>query len=430
MSKIDFDEYLMQGRALLGNSKYEDAISYFNKAELEDNMNEDVYLYKGICYANMDKYLEAKNEFEKVLKISKNNGLACFHLGNIENLMGNRARGIELYNNALAYGFDDAQVYYSLGLMFEEDGDDDKAVRNYSKAIIKDPNRADVRLRKVSILVRNNKRQEALQSLDELILSNPDIFEGYHLKFLMLVEDKEYDKAEATIDSAMELFPKDPAFKLDKASLLTSKEQYDEALEALKAIEEETTVYPQLAHDIAMERTRIYTGKQDPKTLIHYLEEARNISRENDVQDFEESFLLMNCYVVENDFNKVLDMARYLKSVEGNEYYTLSANYYEGFALKNLGDTDGAKKLFEEAADFYRKKTLEFPTNLDIYSFRIMSLRELGQLDKALELADYLVKANDKSPEAHVLKSSVLEALGKDNEAEQERKQAELLKQA
>lgn len=96
-----------------------------------------------------------------MLKISKNNGIALFHLGNIEILSGNRARGIELFNNAIANGFDDAQVYFSLGLMHEEADSDELAIRNYSKAILKDSNRADIRIRKVRLgKKRRGKRGE------------------------------------------------------------------------------------------------------------------------------------------------------------------------------------------------------------------------------------------------------------------------------
>lgn len=196
----DFQEYMIQANALMGQEKYEDAIKYFEKAEQIDNMNIDVYLSKGVAYANLESYEPAKLEFEKVLKISKNNGIALFHLGNIEILSGNRARGIELFNNAIANGFDDAQVYFSLGLMHEEADSDELAIRNYSKAILKDSNRADIRIRKVRLLIKNNLLPEALQTIDELILSNPDVFEGYHLKFLVLVSQEKYDDAENVIN--------------------------------------------------------------------------------------------------------------------------------------------------------------------------------------------------------------------------------------
>lgn len=224
---------MIQANALMGQEKYEDAIKYFEKAEQIDNMNIDVYLSKGVAYANLESYEPAKLEFEKVLKISKNNGIALFHLGNIEILSGNRARGIELFNNAIANGFDDAQVYFSLGLMHEEADSDELAIRNYSKAILKDSNRADIRIRKVRLLIKNNLLPEALQTIDELILSNPDVFEGYHLKFLVLVSQEKYDDAENVINDAMKLFPKDAAFALDKASLMITRKEYDAALKYL-----------------------------------------------------------------------------------------------------------------------------------------------------------------------------------------------------
>ena len=48
----DFQEYMIQANALMGQEKYEDAIKYFEKAEQIDNMNIDVYLSKGAAYAN------------------------------------------------------------------------------------------------------------------------------------------------------------------------------------------------------------------------------------------------------------------------------------------------------------------------------------------------------------------------------------------
>ena len=48
MISEDFQEYLIQAKALIGSEKYEGAISYLEKAESIDKMNLDIYLYKGI----------------------------------------------------------------------------------------------------------------------------------------------------------------------------------------------------------------------------------------------------------------------------------------------------------------------------------------------------------------------------------------------
>lgn len=392
MINEEFQEYMIQGKALLGQEKYE----------------------------------EAKIQFEKALKINKKEGIVYFHLGNIEMLAGNKVRGIELYNNAIAYGFDDAQVYYSLGLMYEEEDNDNLAIRNYSKAIIKDPNRADIRIRKVRLFIKNQHYPEAIQALDEMLLSNPDVFEGYHLKFLVLVEQQKLKEAEEVIDAAMSLFPKDSGFAIDKASLFITKKEYNHAIEYLNKICDEMEVDLDAQHSIEMEKARAYAFLENMDKTIEALEKARTISLSYEIPrlDIEALYLLMNCYFNNENFEKVLEYAREIKKVEDEDYYVIAAYYYEPLALKLMGQVDEANRLFEEAVAYYRGKSLKYPNNVDSYAFRIMALRELGRNEKALELADYLVMVNDNLAESHTLRATILEELGRLEEAKVERVKA------
>lgn len=426
MSREDFNEYMNQAKTLLGQGKGEEALKYFSKAEQEDNMNEEVYLGKGIALANLERYEEAKTELSKVLKLKKDNGLAIFHLANIEVLLGNKAKGIELFNNAIATGYDNAQVFYSLGLMQEDDGDDNLAIRNYTKAIIKDPNRPDIRIRKIRVQIKNNYLQEALQSIDELILSNPDVFEGYHLKFLVLESQAKYDEAEAVIDEALSIFKKDVNFALDKASVLIDKKKYDEALQYLANVKETMEVSDtNLAlRQMAMLEARTYAFKEDIEGLISSLNKAIDFSKKNNAVDSEALFMLMNCYITQEKFEEVLTIARALKDAEEENTYTITGHYYEAFALKGLNRMDEAMPLFKEAVSFYRSKSLANPGFLDFYSYRVMCLREMGEYDKALEIADYLVNVGEKVAEMHILKATVLEVAGRKEEADAERKLA------
>ena len=58
---------MMQAKVLIGQEKHEAAIRYLTRAEKENNMDCDVYITKGIAYANLSRYEEAKKEFEKAL---------------------------------------------------------------------------------------------------------------------------------------------------------------------------------------------------------------------------------------------------------------------------------------------------------------------------------------------------------------------------
>lgn len=130
-------------------------------------------------------------------------------------------------------------MFFNLGLMYEEDGNDELAVRNYSKAIMKDPLRVDARVRKAKIYISNGKQQEALEELNELILADPDLYEGYHLKSLLLADMKKYDEAMSVLDEAIKLFPKDSSFPIDKVNIYVMRQEPDKAKELVAQIEQQ-----------------------------------------------------------------------------------------------------------------------------------------------------------------------------------------------
>lgn len=430
MDETTFIEYMSQANALMGQEKYRAALSFLEKAEAIDRMKEDVYLTKGIAYANLEEYDQAQEEFSKALKLNKKSGVAHFHLGNIAMLQGDRTKGLELYNNAIANGFDDAQVYYSLGLMYEEEGNRDLALRNYSKAILKDPNRPDIRIRKIRLFIAAKQLEEALQALDEMLLANPDVFEGYHLKYLVLASEERFEEAEQVLEEAVKLFPKDPAFAVDKAALMITRKEYAPALELLDRIPKEYEVDDgELLRSIAMEKARAYAFLEDMDKTIAALEEARAAARtlEPPRMDLEATYLLMNCHLNNESYEETIACAQELKKAKGEEYYALAAYYYEPTALKRLGRENEAKKLFQEAVEYLRGVSLHSPGNMDSYAFRIMALRELGQNEKALELADYLVAVREGLPEGHTLRAMILEAMGQTEEAAKERELAQHL---
>ena len=62
--------------------------------------------------------------------------------------------------------------------------------------------------------------------------------------------------------------------------------------------------------------------------------------------------------------------------------------------------------------------------DLYLYYAEWLSLREIGEYEKALDLADYLVLVRDEMAEPHALRAIVLEDLGRMEEAKQERAKA------
>ena len=71
MENMNLLEYMNQATALMGQEKYDAAITFLEKAENEDKFNIDVYITKGVAYANLNEFDEARVEFEKALRLTK-----------------------------------------------------------------------------------------------------------------------------------------------------------------------------------------------------------------------------------------------------------------------------------------------------------------------------------------------------------------------
>lgn len=171
---------------------------------------------------------------------------------------------------------------------------------------------------------------------------------------------------------------------------MITRKEYDAALKYLDSIKCDMETDQDIRHSIAMEKSRIYAYQQKMDMAISALEEAKAILIEKNEFDIEATYLLMNCYLNNEDFEKVINAAKELKKVQGEDYYVLAAYYYEPFALKQMGKLDEANNLFEESVSYFRGESLKYPNNVDSYAFRIMSLRELGKLEKALEVKHLL----------------------------------------
>lgn len=428
MVNSDSLEYLNQAQYFVGAEQYEDALEAINKAIAIDRMNKELYVQKCIILANLDRYEEAILEIKNSLKIDKSYADAYFHMGNLYLMMGDKASGIENYNKAIAYGFDDSQIFFNLGLMYEEDGDDELAIRNYTKAIMKDPLRVDARVRKAKIFIANDKKQEALETLNELILADPDLYDGYHLKALLLADMGNLDDAMLVLDEAISLFPKDPSFLLDKINVFVMREDTDNAKKIIVSLENDYEMDLDQKRHLELEKARLYALEADIDSIIACLLKAKAYSKEIDPSavDAEATFLLMNCYLEKKDYPSAIISANELIGSEELSY-AMPAYYTLPYAYAQTGDTEKATIMYKESISKLRAITLSNPELLDGYLFRALCLKEIGQFDKALELSDYLLKVDNNSSIFHNLRSKILYAMGNEDAAKEEKALAESL---
>ena len=320
-----------------------------------------------------------------------------------------------MYAKAIKCGYATYQVYFNLATYFEQEGEFDEAIKNYNKAIVRDPFVPEAKLRKAEIYINTGRIPQAVQALDDLIDTNPDVFEGYHYKFILLAQSEEWARAQAVLEQALELFPDDDGFIFDKILLYEKQEKFDEAL---KIIEEKIKENPH--RDYIKEKAKIYlaTGKKDE--AVKMLEDIR-ADKEN--FDDEARYFLMNIYASDKNDAAALECAEEVVSFGTQSPYYFPAVYMRAEAKDKLsGGKDTS--MYDEAQKIFRSFSTVYAERTDLFIYRAFCYIKLGNYDRAKEMAEYVLTLDPKSGEAHMALAEMYRKQGDTARADEEKKLA------
>lgn len=414
-------ELINQGISLMTTGNYSKAKEYFQHAIDEDDHNVEAYSHLGSACANLEQYDEALNAFDKVKLLDNDNGENYFSIGNIHILKGDLLKAVENYNKAEEKGFKNVELYANLAGMYRELGEKQQAIRNLTKAIRVAPLRGDIRVEKASIYIELGKFNEALETLEDLKKIIPDAFEAYDLQTQIYCGLGKHDKALEIITEATERFENDVVLQWIKIKVLVEMKKIDEAKKEIEDIKLKKD-YPNVAREVAIQESIIYTLNNDITGAVKALESALNYEEGN--VDEQTRYLLMNLYVSIKDYAKAIEVAKVLESTGTETLYSVSAMYYIPYLWKMQGRNEEANDRFKELVSYFRKLSINNPGFYELYMYRILCHNEIGEFDKALELAEYIENLYPEKADAYALKFTIYSAMGDVEKAKEAKNKA------
>ena len=411
-------EYNAMGKTLYQADKFEEALGYYQKAEEADINFRETYLNQGECLIMLDRFEDAEAAYNKALLLDKHDGELYFHLGNVWFLMDDEEKGRQFYAKAINEGYDDPQLYFSMGVMYLNGGYVSESIEQFNKAISRDRFFADAWLHKAKAYLQKGMNKDALKVLDGMIEHVPEVFEGHHYKAMVLMRERRFPEAQAALDKAVRMFPDDESLWFDQQLLLEAQGKPEEAL---------------LYYDAH------FAGSDSP---LHLFERAKLLSATKGREDEGYALHVRLADCDDNDIARdsrfhaaMLDMGaqRFQAAVDGysalintelrdDAYY--SALYFLGVAHQKLGDRYKADRAFKEANRMLRMACSLEPGAMDNYVLRAMSLIQLNENEKALELANYMLSAAPELPEALMIRSEVYKRMHEPEKAEADRQAA------
>lgn len=416
MEKIDnTEEYVQQAKMLVTAQKFEEASNYAERALGEDPMCFDAWVVKGIALTDLESYSEAAECFQKAAMIDKNASAPHYHLGIINFIQGNVEEGIKESNQAIELGYDEQDIYFNLGLVYEGEGDDDKAIRYYSKAIRKDELNPYPHLRKAMVYLNSMRYEEGLEALEELRRFCPDCYEGYHYAAAAYIAMGNSVGAEQILNKAEETFNEDADILIDHIKVLVAQGKYEEAMEKVEQGEKLAKSLEQ-KKQLLLCRAKVIGIQERFDEAIRLLEQAQNTGKDEE-NDAEIGYLLINAYLMREDYAKIKEQAEKLSILPDTNTYALGAQYYLAMAEAKL-NPDNRQNLFKKAAFHYRSLTLQHPNRIEAYLFRALCYRDLEEYEKALEMVNYVENFTSSIPSLDTVKAEILKAMGKNGQAE------------
>lgn len=311
-------------------------------------------------------------------------------------------------------------------MAYEHMNDDNMALRYFQKAINKNPSQADYKVKKVSVLLRLDRLEEAKATVEEILLNDPELYDGYHMKTAILLEEKDFEGAAKFAKTAFERFPEDVDLLYDYAKAVGLSGDFEEALHIIENAKK-MQYFEESKAKITLLEAEINAELGNMDKAIAVCDECIAMEKEDELFS-EARFMRINLALTIPDFESALSNANAIIEKENSNSYYFAALYFKPYCLKKLGKEEDAQKYYKEAISFYRMATLQNPSAIDAYLYRIMCLRDVEKYDEALELLEFMENLSEDIAEIYTIRADIYKMTGKDALVKEELEKAYKLK--
>lgn len=343
----DAEAHANLGAVYQRKGNFELAQSEYEKAEKLNPSNINTRLNLGTLYQAKKEYETAISAYDTIIAVNPNFKLAYLYKAQCFAAMGNKTAAIENYKIALNLDPSNQAIKTEMEKLLEENMTPEQKLAMYYNQIQKDNNNPELAYKYAYELHKAGKLTDAIIYYNHTIELNPNNQDAYINLVQAYTQQKNYDKANSTIQKAKQLFPQNELIKKQALSLNA---------------EITSTLYSTAAI--------LYQEKK-------YLD-AINTYKKISPETAESLLGIGACYQALN--NNLQAAEYYSKSLQKDPNNAETA-YYSGLAYANSGNFDKAK--------FYAQKALFIEPNnknaKELMSY-VIEQETTTKMDKAIEL--------------------------------------------
>lgn len=220
-----FDELLTKGNQAYDLQKYEEALSYFEKAAAKSPPRIEALRGKALALEALDRKGEAIDAWYGCLQVTPDSSEVHARIGDLLFNLGSLDKSLRSYQESVGLDPDNADILFRLGSVFEAKGDIEQAAEAFGKAARIDSSRKDIAEAEKRTGEERKTREEERRRLQAM--AEEQIIMG-----IASLAGREYEDADAHFQRALDLTPDDETAMLGIAESKAGRGDVDGAKKA------------------------------------------------------------------------------------------------------------------------------------------------------------------------------------------------------
>ncbi len=179
------DDFVEQGRKLMREGKFRDALQVLNQAVEANDDNAEAFNTRGVAYFELKEYANAALDYDQAIKLNPDSYRPYYNRGLMKVAQNNLTGALKDYSDAIRLAPDTSQrmtaeIYLNRGQLFATQGQVQPAITDFSQAIKLDSKSAMAYYNRGNLYFQQKNLAGAVADFQQAVVADPKFGKAFY----------------------------------------------------------------------------------------------------------------------------------------------------------------------------------------------------------------------------------------------------------
>ncbi|MBC8153770.1 MAG: tetratricopeptide repeat protein [Bacteroidetes bacterium] len=199
------DSYVQQGKVLMQQAKFREAVQLLNQAVEADAGNAEAFNTRGVAYFELKEYANANLDYEQAIKLNPTAYRPYYNRALLKTAQGDVAAALSNYSDAIRVAPDTAENYLNRGQLFATEGQLQPAINDFTQAIRLSPKNALALYNRGNLRYQQKDLTGAVADFQQAVAADPKFGKAFYALGIAQVLQDQRDTGCLSLKQAQQL---------------------------------------------------------------------------------------------------------------------------------------------------------------------------------------------------------------------------------